>query len=430
VQTDAAVVLAKPGLWKRAAQSGVLRSASWLTLAQLVRLFAQIAYVVLIARALGAAEFGQFVGAVALITIVVPFSGLGAGNLIVLHGSRRPETIPVSWANAALVSMLGGALFTGLIALVGAVVLPGVPTSLFLAVGAADLIAGRIVEASVQAFQALERFAAMALVSLIVVVGRAIAALLLVALVRSPDAQQWALWYVVAIVAGAAVASIAVKRSIGIARPRRSTIARDLREGPFFSLGLFASAVYTDADKTLVARLSGFEAAGVYAAGYRAIAVASAPVAGLFSATYTRFFRRGQAGIGSTRELAGDLSLVGTAYGLAAGAVMLVCAPAIPVVLGQSFAHVDDVIRWLAPLPLLQALHNAWGDALTGAGHQRLRSLIQLAAAGLNVGLNLLLIPALGWEGAAIATVTSYALLAFALLTTTRLLALRHSSTS
>jgi O-antigen/teichoic acid export membrane protein len=430
VQTDAAVVLGKPGLWKRAAQSGVLRSASWLTLAQLVRLFAQIAYVVVIARALGAAEFGQFVGAVALITMVVPFSGLGAGNLIVLHGSRNPEAIPVSWANAALVSTLGGALFTGLIALVGAVVLPGVPTSLFLAVGAADLIAGRIIEASAQAFQALERFAAMALVSLIVVVGRAIAALLLVGLVTRPDARQWALWYVVAIVAGAAVASIAVKRSIGIGRPCRSKIARDLREGPFFSLGLFASAVYTDADKTLIARLSGFEAAGVYAAGYRAIAVASAPVAGLFSATYVRFFRRGQAGIGSTRELAGDLSVVGTAYGLAAGGVMFVCAPAIPFVLGQSFAHVDEVIRWLAPLPLLLALHNAWGDALTGAGHQRLRSVIQLSAAALNVALNLLLIPALGWEGAAVATVASYALLALALLTTTRLLALRRLSTS
>jgi O-antigen/teichoic acid export membrane protein len=391
---------------------------------------AQVAYVVLVARALGAAEFGQFVGAVALIALAVPFSGLGTGNLIVLHGSRSPAAIPVSWANAAFVAVVAGALFTGLIALVGSVVLPGVPLSVFLAVGAADLIAGRIVDASAQAFQALDRFAAMALVSVIGVVGRAIAALAFVAFATGTDARQWALWYVAAMVAGAVLASIAVKSSIGIVRPSRSKIARDLREGPFFSLGLFASAVYTDADKTLVARLSGFEAAGVYAAGYRAISVASAPVAGLFSATYARFFRRGQAGIGSTRELAADLSVVGAAYGLAVGGAMLAGASALPLVLGQSFAHADEVVRWLAPLPLLQALQNAWGDALTGAGHQRLRSGIQLAAAGLNVGLNLLLIPRLGWEGAAIATVASYALLALALLATTRLLALRHARTS
>jgi O-antigen/teichoic acid export membrane protein len=425
VQTDAAVVLSEPGLWKRAARAGVIRSASWLTLAQVVRLLAQIAYIVLIARALGAGQFGQFVSAVALISIVVPFSGLGAGNLIVQHGSRRPEAVPASWANAVLVCTLGGALLTGVMCLVGAVVLPGVPTTVFFAIGAADLIGGRVVDASAQAFQALERFRAFALVSLTVVVGRAIAAIALVALVSDADAEQWALWYLVAVLAGAAAASTAVKLSIGIGRPSRAEVGRDLREGPFFSLGLFANAVYTDADKTLVARLSGFEAAGIYAAGYRAVSVACAPVAGLFAATYSRFFRRGQGGIGPTRKLAGELSAVGAAYGLAVGAVMLVAAPLVPLALGQSFAHVDEVIRWLAPLPLLQALHNAWGDALTGAGHQRLRSVIQLAGAGLNVALNLLLIPVLGWEGAAVATVASYAALAFVLLTTTRLLALR-----
>jgi O-antigen/teichoic acid export membrane protein len=70
-------------------------------------------------------------------------------------------------------------------------------------------------------------------------------------------------------------------------------------------------------------------------------------------------------------------------------------------VLGPEYAPTVDVLRWLAPLPLLKALHYFAADTLTGAGFQSLRSIVQIGVAGVNVVLNLWLIPRYGWRGAA-----------------------------
>jgi O-antigen/teichoic acid export membrane protein len=82
-------------------------------------------------------------------------------------------------------------------------------------------------------------------------------------------------------------------------------------------------------------------------------------------------------------------------------------APLVPVVLGQSYAGVTTAIRWLAILPLLRAMHYFAADALTGAGHQELRTAAQIGVALLNVALNLALIPAYSWQGAAWASIVS-----------------------
>ena len=66
-------------------------------------------------------------------------------------------------------------------------------------------------------------------------------------------------------------------------------------------------------------------------------------------------------------------------------------------------------------MPLLKTLHYFAADALTGAGHQALRTLVQVAVAGFNVLVNLWLIPAYSWRGAAWSSLASDGLLAVAL---------------
>jgi O-antigen/teichoic acid export membrane protein len=68
---------------------------------------------------------------------------------------------------------------------------------------------------------------------------------------------------------------------------------------------------------------------------------------------------------------------------------------------GHSFDASVSALRWLCLLPIFRSLHLAAGDTLTGAGYQRYRTVAQLSAAGLNFGLNLWLIPAYSWHGAA-----------------------------
>jgi O-antigen/teichoic acid export membrane protein len=84
-------------------------------------------------------------------------------------------------------------------------------------------------------------------------------------------------------------------------------------------------------------------------------------------------------------------------------------------VLGPSYAGVADAIRWLAILPALRAMHYFAADALTGAGHQELRTAAQVGVAVFNVALNLVLIPAYSWVGAAWASLASDGALAVSL---------------
>jgi O-antigen/teichoic acid export membrane protein len=91
---------------------------------------------------------------------------------------------------------------------------------------------------------------------------------------------------------------------------------------------------------------------------------------------------------------------------------MLVAAPIIPHLLGNSFTESVSALRWLCLLPVFRSLHYCAGDALTGAGHQKLRLCSQATAAAFNFGTNLYLIPHYGWLGAAWASLATDGLLA------------------
>jgi O-antigen/teichoic acid export membrane protein len=60
-------------------------------------------------------------------------------------------------------------------------------------------------------------------------------------------------------------------------------------------------------------------------------------------------------------------------------------------------------------------MHYFLADSLTGAGYQRIRTIAQIGVALFNVGLNLWLIPAYSWRGAAWASLASDAALVLAM---------------
>ena len=65
----------------------------------------------------------------------------------------------------------------------------------------------------------------------------------------------------------------------------------------------------------------------------------------------------------------------------------------------------------MALLPLLKTMHYFAADSLTGAGHQGLRTLVQVLVALFNVVVNLWVIPAYSWRGAAWSSLASDGLL-------------------
>jgi O-antigen/teichoic acid export membrane protein len=91
--------------------------------------------------------------------------------------------------------------------------------------------------------------------------------------------------------------------------------------------------------------------------------------------------------------------------------LILLCAGLVPHVLGPEYLATAEALRWLSVLPVLKALHYFFADTLTSSGHQGTRTAIQAGVAVFNVLINLWIIPAYSWRGAAWSSIASDGLL-------------------
>jgi O-antigen/teichoic acid export membrane protein len=308
----------------------------------------------------------------------------------------------VYWGNALLMSVVSGLVLTAGVLVISHWVLP--PTIPLLLIGAlclSELIGARVTDFAAQSFQAMERLGYTANFSLLPYVLRMISAGILLVVWHRASAMTWGWFYLGSTVISCVVAVSITTAKLGAPRLALSRIPPELKEGFYFSAGLSAQTIYNDIDKTMLASLSTLDATGIYAAAYRVIDVAFAPVRSVLYAAYSNFFRSGQQGIVASYAYAKKLLPRMIGYAVVAFAGLYLFAPLFPLVIGKEFARTVEALRWLALLPLLKTVHYFLSDALTGAGYQGFRAGAQVFVAVLNVGLNLWLIPAYSWRGAA-----------------------------
>ena len=74
---------------------------------------------VLIARALGAHDFGRMAGVLAITSALLPFSGVGAGNVLMMRVARAEAPATLYLGNALMVAVVSGSLLIALAALAG-----------------------------------------------------------------------------------------------------------------------------------------------------------------------------------------------------------------------------------------------------------------------------------------------------------------------
>ena len=392
------------------------RNTIYMTLAQAARLGAQAVYFLLIARALGPRQYGAFAAVVAAVAIAYPFVGNGTGNLMVQRVARDRRLLPASLGNALFMTLATGLLLSLLVAPACRWALPPViPASVILLVAMSDLVVYRLVDVACLAFQSVERLDWTAHLNFFSSLMR-LAGIAVVVLVRRPTVVAWSVAYLATSTLCSLAAIYCVMTRLG--RPRFNNLGRvraGLREGFYFSTSLSAQTIYNDVDKTMLARLVTLDAAGIYAAAYRLIDMSFMPVRALLAAAYPSFFRRGSNGISGSLSFAMELLPRPLAYSAAVAACMALAAPLVPLILGPDYARTAEALRWLAVLPVLKTCHYFAADALTGADHQGLRTLVQVMVAGFNVLLNLWLIPTYSWRGTAWSSLACDGVLAAAL---------------
>jgi O-antigen/teichoic acid export membrane protein len=227
----------------------------------------------------------------------------------------------------------------------------------------------------------------------------------------------WSGVYLAGSVVAALIAVCWITFKFGRPRLALHRIRGESLEGLYFSISFAAQTIYNDIDKVMVARLASLEAAGIYAAAYRLIEVAFLPVRAVLNASYVNFFRHGAQGFHTSFKYCQKQLLRILVYPIFIFVVLMIGASVVPHILGRGFSGVTEALRWLSLLPLLKTLHYFVSDALTGAGYQGLRTFSQVSVAVFNTLINLWLIPAYGWRGAAWSSLASDALLALTLWT-------------
>lgn len=389
------------------------------------RLLIQGVYFVLLARVFGVEQFGMYMGSAALVSVFFPFSGIGAGNVLIQEVARKPSSLPVYWGNALLLSGVSGIGFAAILGFAGAWLLPTVPVTLVITLAFAELVFGRMIETVGQIFQALERLDRTAQLNIGLGATRMAAALCFVAMSQNVSPAAWGYWYLSASAVVALSAGVIAARQYGVPRMHMALLVSKLKQGLYFSIGMASQSIYAEIDKTMLARISTFDDTGIYSAATRVIGLAFAPIRSLLYSTYARFFRQGQAGLAGTLLLVRRFLPFSVAYGLVVGGVLYITAPLIPFVLGDGYHSAVNAIRWLALVPLCQGIHYFLADALTGAGYQGARTTNQIVTALFNVLLNLVLIPRYSWRGAALATLLSEATLGLLLWVTIKMIRAR-----
>lgn len=181
------------------------------------------------------------------------------------------------------------------------------------------------------------------------------------------------------------------------------------------SLGLFGAQWI---DYLMIDMLRGRQDLGLYSLAYQVAAVAQQiviVVGALLLPRYAALLAAGR--VADVRLVVSRLIPYWLhAYGIALGLALLIAPFIFPAVFGQAFAGAVRPLQILLVASLFLAMSSAFTSLLTADGALWPLALVVLASVTVNVALNLLLIPAVGIEGAGLATLTAYALSAYGFL--------------
>jgi O-antigen/teichoic acid export membrane protein len=381
-------------------RSGILHNASWMLFAQILQLAGRMAYFVIVAHVLGPTGYGTFVSCSALVATIAPFASWGTGEVMLKYAARNRKVLPVYFGNAFLVTIASGSLLTLFVLLIRSWVLPASATvPMVTAVAIAELLAVQMTNICLHAFAALEQFRRYTQLMAWSTGVRLLAALVLASSTATP--LLWAYLYAASAVIATACGVIAVSRCCAWPQFRLMLLAPSVREGFHFATATASYSIYNDIDKTMLARLNTVESAAIYAVAYRFIEGALLPIQSVAAAAYPEFFRRGMHGVTSTFAFARRILRRTVIYGVGTAIVLFLAAGLVPSVMGRAYTESALALRWLCLLPVIKSAHAFLTDTLTGANFQWQRSLSQIAVAVFNVLINLWIIRAFAWRGAA-----------------------------
>jgi O-antigen/teichoic acid export membrane protein len=358
-------------------------------------------YFVLIARLLGVLQYGVIVGAVALVNMVVNYGRLGSSVVFLRHVSADRTRFALYWGHILLVTLsMSSLLILALHFAAGRLIAPA-SAAVIVPTAVASCLFEQVTIGAGQVFQTFEKMATTATLNLLTSFARTLMAGVMLIVLHHATARQWAVASMIVSAVAAVVAVVTVTVQYGWPQFEPRLFLKRGIEGANYALSASAGSAYNDLDKTMLSHYGMTAANGIYTMAYRVIDLATMPSTSIELAASPRLFRLGAEGLREAATLGRRLLKRSLLVTTIIAVLLFVLAPLIPLFVGRGFAESVSALRWLCLIPIFRSIHGMSGSVLTSAGLQRYRSATQIVAALGNFGLNLWLIPAHGWIGAA-----------------------------
>jgi O-antigen/teichoic acid export membrane protein len=397
---------------KQLTQSGRFKDSLALFLSFISQLIVQGIYFIILARTFAPEKYGAYVGIVAIVSILIPFASWGSEQIIIQNVSRQRSLFRESWGTGILKTLIFGSLFTSLILIVYSFSpIPGISIQVVFVVALANLIFLRLNDLVRDSFVGIGLLNYTAKIMFLVSVNRFFGVLVLITLYDQPSILSWTIIYCFATFCAAVMSTYLLVKQVDYPKFTLSKVKEDLKLGFSFAVGISAQTIYNDIDKSMLAKLSTLESAGIYGAAYHILNVSFTPILSLAMASFRNFFQQGVSGIKSSFELCKKLLPMSLGYSIIAIVGLKVFAPLVPLILGSEYSDSATALIWLSPTIFFRTMHIFAADTLTGADLQKVRSGSQVLVAMINGLLNYWLIPLYSWRGAIGATLISECLL-------------------
>ena len=350
------------------------------------RLALQLAWVLLLARALGPQGYGTFSGLAGLGLALGGFAAIGMGLRLYENVARDHSALARNWvlvrscAAWSAPSLLVLYLVLALSMRVDATVL------VVVSIGIAEVVLAPLCAQVAFTYASLGRMGESAAVPVVLSLARVVAAAAYLLVWPDGGLNEYVVLHVMTTLL--AISWIWHRAHVSLRLPRQSRRANgaELRSGLGFASIWASGLALTSLDKTAVMYAGGGSIAGEYTAGYRLASVAALPVEALTTTIMPRLFRAGGDRPLLPRQVLLLIAAV-LAYGAVAGWLVGLVMPLVTLLLGDGFAGLVPlaaIIAWWVPAYCLRML---LGNMLLGYGLKRMRITVELSGLAAMVAL-------------------------------------------
>lgn len=315
----------------------------------------QMLSVILVAKLLGASEYGYFVATLATVSLFSPLAGLGMHAVIVRDGSPNPSGLPALTAQAIAIWWKSALLLSLVATAVARSTLDSGPEPLWIIgfFAASEIMTSSGIEIIARARQAERKMRSFGALQAGLIASRLVAIGIL-ALTNAPRSHDYFLFYGICSLAYLGLVLRCYRYRSHTAPPAAKTL---LRAGiPFWS-GALSLRLQTEFNKPVLAQLS-LSDTGNFNIAQRAVDMGSLPIIAMQEALLPRLLSASD-----NRKLFRLAWFYLTVSSMFMSLLILMFAPLIPVLLGSEFQKTASLVSGLAWLPVLQvqrSMANAW----------------------------------------------------------------------